>query len=52
MKVETLTQNPDMPQASPDQAGIYHILVSIQGSKQQTLVDVGCNQTSDNQSLI
>ncbi len=43
---------PDAPQAAPDQAGMYQILVSIKGGTYWALEDSGCNQTSIHQSLI
>ncbi|XP_077104493.1 uncharacterized protein LOC143757323 [Siphateles boraxobius] len=51
MEVGTLIWVPDVPQAAPDQAGLYQIPVSIKGTY-QALVYSGCNQTSIHQCLI
>ncbi len=45
-EVETMIRVPDTPQAAPDQAGLYHIPVSIKGGTYPALEDSGCNQTS------
>uniref|UniRef100_A0A8C2BR64 Gypsy retrotransposon integrase-like protein 1 n=1 Tax=Cyprinus carpio TaxID=7962 RepID=A0A8C2BR64_CYPCA len=52
MEVGTMIRVPDVPQATPGQAGEYQIPVSIKGGIYPALVDSGCNQTSIHQSLM